>query len=800
METVIKDIRYGLRMLTKNPRFTAIVVTVLALGIGANAAIFSVFSSVLLSPLPYKDQNNLVEIREFNLSQSLDFTVSPGNYLEWQKQQNSFESIDAYIGTNYDLTGLGEPERVYANRVTAGLLPSLGVQPMIGRTFTPEEDRKGNENVAVISHRFWQKHFNSDTNVINHTINLDGRSFMIVGVMPEKFYFPSPEVELWTPVAFTARDAQNIGGHYVSVVARLKEGVTIEQANAEMKAIAGRLEQQYPQYNTGSSAVVIPLHNYTVREVRPALMLMLGAVGFVLLIVSANVANLQLARATARHKEMAIRAALGASRNRVIRQLLTESIILSLMGGALGLLIAYWGVDLLIAMAPDIIPRAHEIGINQSVLAFTLGVSLITGIVFGLAPALQASKPDLNATLKEGGRTSGTDSRLFGLRNILVISEVALSLILLIGAGLMIKSFVHLLGVDPGFNPEKVLTMKISLPGEKYTDKQQVTNFYDQLLQRVSSIPGIESAGLMSLLPFEQRGYNFSFMIEGRSTDQSEGAANLRWASPNYFNVMQIPLARGRLFNERDRVGAPGAIIINQELARRYFAGEDPIGKPIRIPMGEGIRGEIVGVVGDVRNYLDAQPRPEIYLACLQNPRNDLALAVRTSANQAAITAAIRTELNALDSDRPVSSVRTMEEWLATSIAERKFNMTLLAVFATLAVLLAAVGIYGVMSYNVAQNTREIGIRLALGAQPKDVLKLILGQGLILASLGIALGLAGAFALTRLLESMLFGVTTTDVVTFITLPFALIILAALACWIPARRATKVDPMIALRYE
>jgi putative ABC transport system permease protein len=776
------------------------VVIVLALGIGANAAIFSVFSSVLLNPLPYKDQNSLVEVREFSLAQALDFTVSPGNYLEWQKQQTSFESIDAYINAAYDLTGLGEPERIFANRVTAGLLPSLGVSPLIGRTFTAEEDRQGNETVAVISHRFWQKHFNADTNAINRSINLDGRSYSIIGVMPESFYFPSPEVELWTPAAFTARDAQNIGGHYISAVARLKQGVTIEQASAEMKAIAGRLEQQYPQYNKGISAVVIPLHNYTVREVRPVLMLMLGAVGFVLLIVAANVANLQLARATSRHKEMAIRAALGASRNRVIRQLLTESIILSLAGGALGLLLAYWGVDVLMAMAPDIIPRSHEVGIDSTVLLFTLGVSLLTGIVFGLAPALRASKPDLNATLKEGGRTSTSDSRLFGLRNILVISEIALSLILLIGAGLMIRSFVSVISVDPGFNPKNVLTMKISLPRDKYADKQQVTNFYDQLLQRVSTLPGIESAGLMSLLPFEQRGYTFSFMVEGRSSEQAEGSANLRWASPDYFNVMQIPIARGRFFNERDRAEAPGAVIINQELARRYFADEDPIGKPIRIPMGEGIRGEIVGVVGDVHNYLDAQPRPEMYLACLQNPRNDLALAVRTTGNQAAITAAIRSELNSLDSDRPVSSIMTMEEWLATSIAQRKFNMTLLAVFAFLAVILAAVGIYGVMSYNVAQNTREIGIRLALGAQPGDVLKLILGQGLLLASLGVAAGLVGAFALTRLLESLLFGVATTDIATFITLSSALVLLAALACWIPARRATKVDPIVALRYE
>ncbi|HSE99131.1 MAG TPA: ABC transporter permease, partial [Blastocatellia bacterium] len=527
METLLQDLRYGARVLFRQPAFTIVAVVTLALGIGANTAIFSVVYSVLLRPLPYKEADRLFEVRQYSLSAAAESTVSPGNFIEWQKQQTVFERLESHRNDTYDLSGSGEPERISGQRVTAGFFDMLSVSPLHGRSFMPEEDGPGRDNVAIIGYSLWQRRFGGSFDTLGRVITLNGRDHTVIGIMPPDF--PDSDTEIWTPMAFTARDSQNYGGRYISAIGRLKPGVSPEQAAAEMDTIAGRLEQMYPNYNTGMGIRIVPLLEYTVRSVRSALEIFLVAVGFVLLIVCANVANLQLARAAARQKEVAIRAALGATRSRIIRQMLAESVLLSLAGGALGLLVAAWGVSALVALSPGIIPRAQEIAIDANVLGFALGLSILTGVLFGLAPALQASKPDLNESLKEGGRSSSTDSHRLGLRNILVIAEIGLSLVLLIGAGLLIKSFARLLDEDPGFNPQNVLTMRLSLPAERYPEDAQVAAFYEQLLQKVAVTPGVESAGLISVLPLEPRSFTFSFTIDGETppADGDDWYANL---------------------------------------------------------------------------------------------------------------------------------------------------------------------------------------------------------------------------------------------------------------------------------
>ena len=804
MGAFLQDVRYGLRMMLKSYGFTAVAVLALALGIGTNTAIFSLVNVYLLRPLPYAEPERLVTVWQANLRSGTDHDpVSFPNFADFKGQSQVFEQLAAYTPQSFTLTTDGtDPERLQGLRVSPDIFPLLRARPAAGRAFLPEEDVPGAGRVAVVSHALWQRRFGSDPGLVSRSIRIDGENYTVVGVMPADFKFPlqSP-ADVWTPLApHVNRDAR--GFRFLSVVGRLKPGVTMERAAAEMSTIARRLEQEYPN-NRGWGVNVVSLHQDLTKRARPALLLLLGVVAFVLLIACANVANLLLARATARQKEIAVRVALGASRVRLVRQLLTESLLLALLSGGLGFLVAVWALNILVASMPDV-PTGQSIGLDLKVLGFTLLVSVAAAAVFGLVPALQASKPDLNRSLKESSKSGGGG---FGgrrrLRNLLVIAEVAVSLMLLIGAGMMMKSFLNLQSVDPGFDAKNVLVVPVSLLQAKYPESRQRAIFFQQALQRVAALPGVESVGATSMLPLSGEDRANSFTVEGRAplAAGERTYTNTREVTPDYFRTMRIPVRRGRAFTEHDTEASPLVAVINETMARRFFPDEDPVGKRVTLSGPDGPWFTVVGVVGDVRHSsLSVEPGAEMYGPHLQDPLPSMHLVIRAKTDPQGLVAAVRREVQAMDKDIPASGIRTMEQALTSSMAPARTGLILLSLFAALAVVLATMGIFAFMSFSVTQRVHEIGVRMALGAQQGHVLRLIVGQGMKLVSIGIAAGLLGGALLSRVMSSALYGVRAVDPATFAGVSLLLAVVALLAILIPARRAMKVDPLVALRYE
>ncbi len=795
-----QDLRYGQRMLAKNPGFTAVVLVTLALGIGASTAIFSVVDAVLLRSLPYRDPSHLVMIWETYQKFPKVWAAVP-DFIDWQEQNHVFDGVGAYRleGRGFALTGHGEPEQVQGTFASANLFSLLGVNAIIGCTFAPAEDKRGAGPVVILSYALWQRLFGADRRVIGRNITLDDKSYTVVGVVPPGFRFPD-WAELWMPLGQMGTDELTSRVyHPLEVVGRLKSGVGVEQAQAEMTTIAQRLSHEYPKTNEGWGVKLIPLRQELLGTAREALLMLFGATGFVLLIACANVANLMLSRASAREKEMAVRAALGAAGWRLMRQLLSESLVLSGLGGVLGLFLAFWGKDLLLKVNPSAIPRLSDAMINGPVLAFSIVISIFAGFAFGLVPAFQSSHLDLNQSLKEGARTSSANPDRGRVGRSFVVVQVALAFILLVGAGLLIKSFVRLLGVDPGFDPKNVLTTRIDLPQSRYPNPGQ---FYERISDRLKALPGVESMGMINYLPFSAESANKTrFAAEGssRSTPGTFPVAELRLVNPDYFHAMRIPLVKGRTFRgwgeERQQV-----IIICTTMARRFFLHDDPVGKRINLgaeaPQPSWF--SIIGVVGDVRDFgLAASPQLDIYLDGADSRMN---LVLRTAANPLSLVPSVRRVVQSIDSRVPLTHVMTGEQIVSHSLAARRFSMALLGLFAGIANILAAVGIYGVISHSAGQRTHEIGIRMALGAERNEVVMMVVTQGMGLALVGVGVGVAGALALTRFLAGMLYAVKPIDVATFATVPLVLTAVALVASYIPARRAAKVDPMVALRCE
>jgi putative ABC transport system permease protein len=802
MSTLIQDLKFGLRMLAKNPGFTAVAVLTLALGIGANTAMFSVVNTVILHPLPYKNPDQLVQI--FSEKGKLRKVLLSGpDFVEIRAQNRVFQRVATFLERVVTLTGQDEPERLQAAWVSTDLIPLLRVQPAVGRTFLPEEERPDKCQVAVISHALWQRRFGSDWSVLGRPITLDGKAYTVVGVMPAGFKFPSYSPDVWVPRVLNAEDLHP-QARGLRVIARLKEGVGLRQAQAQMDTLASRLEQEYPASDKGWGLELLSFREFVRANTRLSLLILLGAVGFVLLIACANVAHLSLARGAARRREIAVRRALGASRGRIIRQLLTENFALALAGGAIGLIVALAGIDLLRALAPKDIPRLAEVSVDQWVLGFTLGASVLSCILFGLVPAFQLSKPDLNTSLKEGAQTRLTSSWPYRTRNLLFISEVALALVLLIGSGLMVQSFAKLVSVDPGFDPHHVLTMGFSLPSNKYPElKERSAAFVGEVLERVRAVPGVRSAAVISEMPLG--GYNSTtFTVAGHPLPPPEEMPNavFRFVSQSYFKTLSIPLIRGRDFTAADNLHSPCVAIINEAAAQRFWPNADPLGTSIKVPLRLPTDlCEVAGMAGNTRDVqLGAESKPEIYLPYGQQPGSDFFLTVRTVSNPLDLADAVRRQVWAVDKDQPIADIMTMDAVVSASLTEQRLHTLLLGGFAASALGIALVGIFGVMSYMVTQRTHEICIRVALGAQREDVLALVVGEGLVLTLVGVGIGLAGAFALTRFLSSMLFAVRPTDPVTFGGTALLLTCMALLASYIPAHRATKMVPMVALRFE
>jgi putative ABC transport system permease protein len=799
MQTLWQDLRYGARMLMKQPGFTLIAVITLALGIGANTAIFSVVNAVLLRPLPFNDPERLVMVwnRGAEAAGGDRTPLAVADLLDWRAQSRSFAEIGAFQNIMFSFTGGDSPERVQAAGVTANFFSMLGAQAQLGRTFSPDEERPGAQRVALLSDGFWRKHFAADPQVVGRTINLNGASYTVIGVMPAALDFPSKWVELWT--ALQLQQPTRRGPYFLNGVARLKPGVSLDQARAEaLNALKSSFEGEL-------DLNVLPVNEFIVGDVRLALLVLLAAVTLVLLIAAVNVANLMLTRSAARVKEISIRVALGAGRARIIRQLLTESLLLAAAGGLLGAMWASWGVELLLKMAPESVPRLSQIGIDGRALGWTALVSLLTGVLFGLAPAWQSSRLGINETLKEGGRGATESRGKRRWRDLLVISELALAVMLLIDAGLLVKSFWRLQRVDSGIDTERVLTMQLALRGQRYADPKQVDAFYPRLLERIQALPGVRTAAVSNSLPPDNTEESDDFTIEGRTNlpNQPSPIAYVIRVSQDYFRAVGIPLRRGRYFNAADSGDAPLVAIINETMARQFFPNEDPIGKRINTAdEGQPAWRQIIGVVGDAKyNGLAEETQPAMYQPSLQATSYNVFLSVKTeAADPLGLVSAVRNEIKSLDPDLPVARVRTLEQHFATAVAQPRFGATLVAIFAALALILASVGVYGVISYSVTQRTHEIGVRVALGARSLDVLSLVVRQGMTLTVIGLGVGLGASFALTRLIKTLLFGVSATDPLTFIVISVLLTFVALLACFVPARRAAKVDPLIALRCE
>ncbi len=809
MSTILQDLRFAVRMLTKSPGFTAVAVLALALGIGANTAIFSVVNTVLLSPLPFPQPNQLVTVRQ-QLKQPGSFSVSYPNFFDWRAQNHVFSRIAAYRGDDFTLTGVGEPLHLPGAMVTWDFFQFLGVRPLIGRSFLPNEEKAGS-HVAMLSYSLWQSQFKSNPGIVDRAITINGKSYTVVGVMPAGFEFPivTEPPKLWTTIAPDAEGKTPLtaqrGSDMLRVVARLRAKVSLSRATADMRLIDQRLAKQYPNEDGGFSGVEVQpeLHDL-VQNVRLGLLILLGAVGCVLLIVCANVASLLLSRAATRSKEIAIRAALGAGRRRVIRQLLTESVLLSLVGAGFGLLIAAWGTAFLLRFAPVSIPRAQQIGMDGHVLTFAIVLALVTAIIFGVVPAFQVSKPNLAESLKEGGRGASDASTHHRLRAALVVGETAVALILLAGAGLLIASYMAIERVDPGFNPQHVLTFTFRLPDTRYTDARRLS-FYNDFLARIQSAPGVRSASAIVPLPDSNDEWGVSFQVESHVVPAAdEPVSGFAMTDPGYFHTMGIPILRGREFGETDNAKSLPVVIVNQAFAKQYFPNQDPVGKriqPAASMSGKPPWREIVGVAGNVKTEGLAGKTPSIYYVPYQQlPFSSLTFVVRTAGNPRAMAGMVRSLIASMDPNVPVYSVETMNEYLAASVAQPRFNTLMLGIFAALALVLAAVGLYGVISYSVAQRTHEFGIRMALGARQEAILRLVLKEGLVLALAGVGIGMAGAFGLSRLISSLLYGVKSSNPLVFTGVAVVLVGVALLASYIPARRATKVDPIEALRYE
>ncbi len=811
MNTLFKDIRYGVRNLLKNPGFTAIVIVTLAVGIGASSAIFSVVNTVLLRPLPYARADRLVTIQELS-AEGRPSQATPANFLDWRAQNTVFEQLAAILIRPANLALEDRAERVHLAMTSANFFSVFGAEPAQGRLFIPSDEEAGHAPVVVVSHALWQGRFGGDASLVGKSITLDGNSYTVIGIAPAGFQYPA-KTDVWLPpfrLAPTLSErmdpTQVRGFGMLFTVALLRPTVSLAQAASEMETITARLRQQYPESNNRRFNRVVSLQNHLVGETGPMLLLLFGAVGFVLLIACANVANLLLASAATRQKEIAIRTALGASRLRVVRQLLTESLILAFAGGVIGLLLALWGVVFMTKLLPPNFPRLGEINLDWRVLIFTLAASVLTGILFGLAPALQISRSDLQESLKESGRNAAGGRRQHRLRNLLIVGEVALSVVLLVGAGLLFRSFLQLQAVDTGFKSEQVLSLQLSPAGTNYRRDADYISFYKETMERISAIPGVAAVGAINTLPLD-KGPFAGFRIEGRpplTIDKWPGA-NYRSVSPDYFRTMNISMAQGRTFSDRDVEDAPLVMIINQALAKRDFPGEDPIGKRINLgnndPQGQPVWWEIVGVVSDVRSdELREEAKPEFYLSSLQDTFRNMFVVIRTTVEPAGVAASVRQAAAEVDKSAAVSDVKTMDHIVNEAVTQPRFNVVLLGLFSGIALLLSAAGIYGVTAYNVTQRTHEFGIRMALGAQVGDVLRMIIKQGMLLISVGLVIGLLSAFVLTRLLRTLLFGVSETDPLTFVVISILLTAVALLACYIPARRATKVDPLVALRYE